>query len=134
MAKRKRHVDYFSQDNASDYEPEATKKPVARSLRKRRSAATTRTTTTTTKRSTDTPDSGDRCPEEEEEEEASSEKAYATPHSSSQHLISAPVRMRPPLLDWYSGVHDVRGMPWRKPFDPTLDADARAQRAYEVRQ
>jgi A/G-specific adenine glycosylase len=24
-------------------------------------------------------------------------------------------------------------MPWRKPFDPSLDADARAQRAYEVR-
>jgi hypothetical protein len=23
-------------------------------------------------------------------------------------------------------------MPWRKPFDPSLDADARAQRAYEV--
>ncbi|KAI0284597.1 DNA glycosylase [Russula aff. rugulosa BPL654] len=33
--------------------------------------------------------------------------------------------MRPSLLEWYSGVHDVRGMPWRKPFDPSL-------RAYEV--
>jgi hypothetical protein len=40
--------------------------------------------------------------------------------------------MRSSLLEWYSGVHEVRGMPWRKPFDPSLDADARAQRAYEV--
>jgi A/G-specific adenine glycosylase len=41
--------------------------------------------------------------------------------------------MRASLLEWYAGVHEVRGMPWRKPFDPSLDADARAQRAYEVR-
>jgi len=41
--------------------------------------------------------------------------------------------MRISLLEWYSGVHEARGMPWRKPFDPSLGADARAQRAYEVR-
>jgi hypothetical protein len=41
--------------------------------------------------------------------------------------------MRVSLLEWYSGVHEARGMPWRKPFDPSLGVDARAQRAYEVR-
>jgi hypothetical protein len=48
------------------------------------------------------------------------------------HLISFPDLMRPQLLEWYSQVHTTRGMPWRKPFDSSLDADARAQRAYEV--
>jgi A/G-specific adenine glycosylase len=104
MAKRKRH------DDASDYEPESTRKPVA-SRRKRPSAAVTR----------------------ESSEGATTSETYATPHSPSLHLISSPDLMRPSLLDWYSGVHDARGMPWRKPFDPTLDSDARAQRAYEVR-
>ncbi|KAH8998009.1 DNA glycosylase [Lactarius akahatsu] len=59
-------------------------------------------------------------------------ETYDTPHSLSQHSISSPGLMRPPLLEWYSRVHATRGMPWRKPFDPSLDADARAQRAYEV--
>jgi A/G-specific adenine glycosylase len=68
-----------------------------------------------------------------ESSERATSETYATPHSPSQHLISSPDLMRPSLLDWYSGVQDVRGMPWRKPFDPTLDSDARAQRAYEVR-
>ncbi|KAH9974128.1 DNA glycosylase [Lactifluus volemus] len=103
MAKRKRH------DDASDYEPESTRKPVA-SRRKRPSAAVTR----------------------ESSEGATTSETYATPHSPSLHLISSPDLMRPSLLEWYSGVHDARGMPWRKPFDPTLDSDARAQRAYEV--
>ncbi|KAI0305331.1 DNA glycosylase [Multifurca ochricompacta] len=57
---------------------------------------------------------------------------YNIPHVLSQHLISSPDLMRSSLLDWYSSVHEARGMPWRKPFDPSLDADARAQRAYEV--
>ncbi|KAI0249749.1 DNA glycosylase [Lactifluus subvellereus] len=114
MAKRKRHIDTSSQDSASDYVPESTKKPAA-SRRKRRPKAAVH------KNSTD----------HHSTEEAPSE-TYATPHSPSQHLISSPDLMRPSLLDWYAGVHEVRGMPWRKPFDPSLDADARAQRAYEV--
>ncbi len=60
-------------------------------------------------------------------------ESHGTPHSLSQHLISTPDLIRPPLLGWYSRVHTARGMPWRKPFDPSLDTDARAQRAYEVR-
>ncbi|KAI9459169.1 DNA glycosylase [Lactarius psammicola] len=59
-------------------------------------------------------------------------ETYDTPHALSQHLIPSPDLMRPPLLEWYSQVHAARGMPWRKPFDPSLGADARAQRAYEV--
>ncbi|KAF8273721.1 DNA glycosylase [Lactarius quietus] len=59
-------------------------------------------------------------------------ETYDTPHSLSQHLISSPDLLRPSLLEWYSQVHATRGMPWRKPFDPSLDANARAQRAYEV--
>ncbi|KAI9432972.1 DNA glycosylase [Lactarius indigo] len=59
-------------------------------------------------------------------------ETYDTPHSLSGHSISSPDLIRPPLLEWYSRVHATRGMPWRKPFDPSLDADARAQRAYEV--
>jgi len=36
------------------------------------------------------------------------------------------------LAVWFPTVHDTRGMPWRKPFDPTLSSEARGQRAYEV--
>ena len=36
------------------------------------------------------------------------------------------------LAVWFPNVHDTRGMPWRKPFDPTLGSEARGQRAYEV--
>jgi len=36
------------------------------------------------------------------------------------------------LAVWFPNVHDTRGMPWRKPFDPTLSSEARGQRAYEV--
>jgi A/G-specific adenine glycosylase len=112
MAKRKRRIDSFSQDSTSDYVPEPTKRPAA-SRRKRRSEGAIHKNDHST-------------------EEAPSE-TYVTPHSPSHHLISFPDLMRHSLLDWYAGVHQVRGMPWRKPFDPSLDADARAQRAYEVR-
>jgi A/G-specific adenine glycosylase len=53
-------------------------------------------------------------------------------HASSIHTISAPKALRVALLEWYAGVHETRGMPWRKPYDSSLGLDARAQRAYEV--
>ncbi|KAI5119737.1 hypothetical protein M0805_008667 [Coniferiporia weirii] len=53
-------------------------------------------------------------------------------HLASLHIIRDPEPICSSLLDWYSGVHENRGMPWRKPFDPTLDALGRSQRAYEV--
>jgi A/G-specific adenine glycosylase len=53
-------------------------------------------------------------------------------HPRGLHSLTSPETMREDLLEWYSDVHEIRGMPWRKPFDPSLDADGRAQRAYEV--
>lgn len=53
-------------------------------------------------------------------------------HSVSTHVITTVEPMRIALLEWYDSVHDARRMPWRKKFDPSLDVDGRAQRAYEV--
>ncbi|KAI0340388.1 DNA glycosylase [Trametopsis cervina] len=54
------------------------------------------------------------------------------PHPYSRHVIANPAPLQDALLTWYAGVHESRGMPWRKPYDPTFDRDQRAQRAYEV--
>lgn len=118
MTKRKKDDDYYASedsDSASEFEPTSAKRPAIVSRPKRRSMAATRKSSTS------------------ERAKASALETYSTPHSPSRHLISSPDLMRPSLLKWYSGAHKVRGMPWRKPFDPSLDADARAQRAYEVR-
>ncbi|EKM57038.1 uncharacterized protein PHACADRAFT_92514 [Phanerochaete carnosa HHB-10118-sp] len=53
-------------------------------------------------------------------------------HPLSTHIILNAAPLRSALLEWYAGVHEARGMPWRKPYDPTLRPDNRAQRAYEV--
>ncbi|OAX43694.1 DNA glycosylase [Rhizopogon vinicolor AM-OR11-026] len=53
-------------------------------------------------------------------------------HAVSIHVITAVEPMRVALLEWYDSVHDARKMPWRKKFDPSLDVEGRAQRAYEV--
>ena len=54
------------------------------------------------------------------------------PHSKSSHIIGSSGPIRLALLEWYKTVHDTRGMPWRKPYDPNQGPDERAQRAYEV--
>ena len=54
-------------------------------------------------------------------------------HPVSRHTIADPEPLRCALLKWYAGVHESRGMPWRKPYDPTWGPEERAQRAYEVR-
>lgn len=54
-------------------------------------------------------------------------------HPVSRHSIKNAEQMRMSLLDWYDQVHDKRSMPWRKRYDPTLTAEQRSQRAYEVR-
>jgi A/G-specific adenine glycosylase len=123
MAKRKKSAKCSSdEDSESDFEPASAKnRAVSRRMAKRRlTAAAAR------KKSSTATDSDDGRAE-------ASPGTYATPHSASRHAISSPDSMRVSLLEWYSGVHEARGMPWRKPFDPSLDADARAQRAYEVR-
>ncbi|CAA7268367.1 unnamed protein product [Cyclocybe aegerita] len=50
----------------------------------------------------------------------------------STHTIQDPAAMRTALLRWYKTVHETRGMPWRRPYDPNLGIEERAQRAYEV--
>lgn len=113
MTKRKKNVHYSSEeDSASDFDLISIKRSVT-SRQKRRSTAARKVST-------------------DERTETVSNAYYVTPHHRSQHLISSPDLMRPSLLEWYSGVHEVRGMPWRKPFDFSLDAYGRAQRAYEV--
>lgn len=53
-------------------------------------------------------------------------------HPVSKHVISNAAPLHSALLEWYGGVHEARGMPWRKPYDPTFGPEERAQRAYEV--
>ncbi|KAJ7145326.1 DNA glycosylase [Mycena crocata] len=55
-------------------------------------------------------------------------------HAKSTHTIQSTdvASIRSTLLQWYATVSTSRNMPWRKQYDPTLDAEARAQRAYEV--
>ncbi|KAF7972150.1 hypothetical protein HWV62_18796 [Athelia sp. TMB] len=59
-------------------------------------------------------------------------ETMARTHSINMHAIACPRPVREALLKWYSSVHETRGMPWRKPFDASLDSDGRAQRAYEA--
>ena len=54
-------------------------------------------------------------------------------HPTSWHVVTGVDPIRESLLDWYGRTHKDRGMPWRKPFDGSLDKDSRGQRAYEVR-
>ena len=63
---------------------------------------------------------------------APSTRSHAT-HPTSWHIVVRVHPVRESLLHWYKQIHKVRGMPWRKTFDESLDKGARAQRAYEVR-
>lgn len=54
-------------------------------------------------------------------------------HTKYNHTVLSPGPVRVALLEWYKTVHGTRGMPWRKPYDPALGSNERAQRAYEVR-
>ncbi|TFK41618.1 hypothetical protein BDQ12DRAFT_710665 [Crucibulum laeve] len=53
-------------------------------------------------------------------------------HPRSIHTINSGHSIRTALLQWYSTVHETRGMPWRKPYDASQGPEERAQRAYEV--
>ncbi|KAI0659318.1 DNA glycosylase [Cubamyces menziesii] len=48
------------------------------------------------------------------------------------HVLCSPDASRQALLRWYDGVHAVRGMPWRKPYQHSWTTEEKAQRAYEV--
>jgi A/G-specific adenine glycosylase len=56
-------------------------------------------------------------------------------HAKSAHVMKAAdvPSIRAALVQWYSTVHTSRNMPWRKPYNPMLGPEERAQRAYEVR-
>ncbi len=57
----------------------------------------------------------------------------ATPHDKSLHVIETAEDICDALLKWYSSAYTARAMPWRKPYNPNLTKQERAQRAYEVR-
>ena len=63
---------------------------------------------------------------------ASSKKKQPAPHPSSLHSVLPVALLRDDLLTWYDRVKGVRGMPWRKDYDPSLSAEDKTQRAYEV--
>lgn len=75
-------------------------------------------------------DEGERFSNNLEDETGS---AHATPsHPVSIHTISRSLPLQVALLEWYNQVHEIRGMPWRKPYDPSFGPDQQSQRAYEV--
>jgi A/G-specific adenine glycosylase len=53
-------------------------------------------------------------------------------HTTSRHDPTRLLPCVPALLDWFENQRDVRGMPWRKVYDPNLTKQERGQRAYEV--
>lgn len=65
-------------------------------------------------------------------DDATPSEGLSMPHSRDLHVSKRVALCLEGLLEWYDKVKDARGMPWRKVFDPTLDDDAKAQRAYEV--
>ena len=66
------------------------------------------------------------------QEQGEGSETQGDAHSNALHRIDDAPAIRLPLLQWYDGVRELRGMPWRKPFDPSLTPEERAQRAYEV--
>ncbi|THH30990.1 hypothetical protein EUX98_g3175 [Antrodiella citrinella] len=60
------------------------------------------------------------------------EEGRDVPHAASMHTVTHAKDTRKALLAWYDTIHEVRGMPWRKPFNDSWNEEERAQRAYEV--
>jgi A/G-specific adenine glycosylase len=114
MGKRKQpETDYYSGDEDSDSSSASTWKPSKKTgFRPRR---------TKQELAVNHSDSNNQQSGKEDDQ-----------HPASRHLITSPGPICTALLDWYAGVHESRGMPWRKPFDNSLDPEIRGQRAYEV--
>jgi A/G-specific adenine glycosylase len=116
MAKRKKEVseesDFEAYNDGSDsdasYSAKTRKKPariqVAKPTKRRRGTPAEERSVTTT----------------------------ANPHSRGTHVMQSSDKVRTALLGWYQLVHETRGMPWRKAFNPQHSRAERAQRAYEV--
>ncbi|KAF8609042.1 DNA glycosylase [Ceratobasidium sp. AG-I] len=57
---------------------------------------------------------------------------FEEPHATSRHDSQRLIPYLPALLEWFEEKREVRGMPWRKRYNPSLSKEERAQRAYEV--
>ncbi|KZT28096.1 DNA glycosylase [Neolentinus lepideus HHB14362 ss-1] len=58
--------------------------------------------------------------------------ANRRPHAVTLHEVVQAKSIRVALLQWYDKIHELRGMPWRKVYNPEFGPAERAQRAYEV--
>lgn len=54
------------------------------------------------------------------------------PHSYGYHHVEDIAALQCELLEWFEGVREKRGMPWRKRYDPDAGDEEKGQRAYEV--
>ena len=134
MAKRRRlsySSDEFlaSEGSASDWDPEP--KGVSTSTKSKRTQVTKRPKQGTSQDRSRKTQKKSRVVDDQDAD-ADSSPSRTTPHGTSTHIVSDVEPLREALLEWYSKVHETRGMPWRKPYDPSLDPEERSQRAYEV--
>lgn len=110
-------AEYSDRDGDEDYAPKPSAKKRASGAVKRRRRA----------------DSSFRdASKSSDQDTIVAESAPPSSHPAASHVIAEPSPLREALLEWYEGVHAARGMPWRKPYDPSMNNDQRAQRAYEV--
>lgn len=114
--KRRISSEELSSDEDYDIAPPSRKTRKASKIKHQAAKKKLKTTT-----------SDNKCQQEVDNDVVS----WIRPHSSSTHTISSNKLLREALLEWYAGVHEARGMPWRKPYS-LLSHDGRAQRAYEV--
>ncbi|KAJ8488849.1 hypothetical protein ONZ51_g3283 [Trametes cubensis] len=124
MMSRKRKTKISDDD--SDYEDAS---PVQKKPRKPATHKKQQVGTKGRKRA-DKPDASAYVNEEDVE---SNDVVNASSHTMQSHVLCSPDASRQALLRWYDGVHAVRGMPWRKPYQHSWTTEEKAQRAYEVR-
>lgn len=110
-------AEYSDRDGDEDYAPKSSAKKRAPGAVKRR-----KRTNSVYKDASKTSD----------QDTIVAESAPPSSHPAASHVIAEPSPLREALLEWYEGVHAARGMPWRKPYDPSMNNEQRAQRAYEV--
>ncbi len=111
-------------DSEASFEPKKRKRVVGKKPAKRQK--------TSLKSSGRKRDLSDAEYMDEPETADSPETLQTRPHPISLHVISNAAPLREVLLHWYGGVHESRGMPWRKPYVHSWDVEQKAQRAYEV--
>ncbi|KAH9835279.1 DNA glycosylase [Rhodofomes roseus] len=115
----------YSDANSDEHEPGSKTSATTQAKRTKRVTSIKKARTKRAKLDTEEP-------EDELEDTSIPATASGPPHPAAIHVVAEPVPIREALLGWYEGVHESRGMPWRKPYHPSMNADERAQRAYEV--